>query len=144
MKHYLMLALAVLAGIFASCSKNDNESSGGGVYTPGLYTIKAVIRGGGVLKDGKMTIDAELGNKVKDLTIVNDSTLAKMNGKTEWEGKYKVESSVQVTIRAINPTENSVLTLFILKGTEVVRKEEYKGIGNFDGLIGHINIRLQP
>ena len=45
-----------------------------------------------------MTIDAELGNKVKDLTIVNDSTLAKMNGKTEWEGKYKIESSVQVTV----------------------------------------------
>nr|WP_314602796.1 hypothetical protein [uncultured Capnocytophaga sp.] len=44
----------------------------------------------------------------------------------------------------INPTENSVLILFILKGTEVVKKEEYKGIGNFDGLIGHINIRLQP
>lgn len=91
MKHYLMLALAVLAGIFTSCSKNDDESSGGGVYTSGLYTIKAVIRGGGVLKDGKITIDAELGNKVKDLTIVNDSTLAKMNGKTEWEGKTRLK-----------------------------------------------------
>ena len=30
-----------------------------------------------------MTIDVELGDKVKDLTIVNDPTLAKMNGKME-------------------------------------------------------------
>ncbi|EGD34697.1 MULTISPECIES: hypothetical protein [unclassified Capnocytophaga] len=143
MKHYFILVLVVLAGIFTGCSKSDSDSSKGGVLTPGTYTIKAVITGGGVLKDGKMTIDVELGKKVRDLDITNDPALAKMNGKTEWEGDYKIESSVQVTIRAIKPTENSVLTLYILKGKDVVRKDEYKGKGNHDGLIGHISIRLQ-
>ena len=133
-----------MASIFTSCSKNENESSGGGVSTPGLHTIKAVITGEGVLKDGKMTIDAELGNKVKDLTIINDPTLAKMNGKTEWEGNYDIKSSIQVTIRAINPTESSVLTLYIFKGSQLTRKGEYKGKGNFDGLMGHIGLHLQP
>lgn len=91
-----------------------------------------------------MTIDVELGDKVKDLTIVNDPTLAKMNGKTEWEGNYDIKSSIQVTIRAINPTESSVLTLYIFKGSQLIRKEEYKGKGNFDGLMGHIGLHLQP
>lgn len=46
MKHFYFSISCALAGIFTSCSKNENESLEGGVSTPGLHTIKAVITEG--------------------------------------------------------------------------------------------------
>ncbi len=129
------------AGIATSCSNSDDNVTEGNP-TPGTYTVKATIENGGILYGASIYIDTELQGSSKNYTVFTDTHLASMIGKTEWEGQYDIKKSIKVQINARSTTEDSVLTVYLLKDGKEVNKDVRTGVGMADGLIGTVSIIL--
>ncbi len=141
MKKIFILMTIIWAGMSVSCSKNEEDSTGGSA-TAGTYTVKATIENGGTLQGAVIHIDTELPQESKDYSVFTDSHVASMIGKTEWEGNYDIKKSIRVQVNARQTTESSVLTVYLLKDGKEIKKDERKGVGDASGLLASVSIIL--
>ncbi len=141
MKKIFILMTIIWAGMSVSCTKNEEDSTGGSA-TAGTYTVKATIENGGTLQGAVIHIDTELPQESKDYSVFTDSHVASMIGKTEWEGNYDIKKSIRVQVNARQTTESSVLTVYLLKDGKEIKKDERKGVGDASGLLASVSIIL--
>lgn len=137
MKKIFILMTIIWAGMSVSCSENEEDSTGGSA-TAGTYTVKATIENGGTLHGGTIYIDTELNGESRDYNLYDTIT-----GKTEWEGSYDMKKSIKVQIDARGQlTEESVLTIYLLKDGIEIKKDVKKGIGYRGSLLADVSIIL--